>query len=100
MTVQTSLFDDVEDSVSSRRIHGLLMLYCTYLRVHALGAVLQLAQLVAALEHELVRAGDLAGGGGGAGAELLQLLVGARDVLRHRSARLQPAALADWKRTE
>lgn len=69
------------------------------LRVHALGAVLQLRQLVAALQHELVRARDLAGGRGRARAQRLQRRgAAARDVLGHRAVRLA-AAFADCTQT-
>lgn len=65
------------------------------LRVHALGAVFQLRQLVAALHHQHVRARHVGAGRARARAQLLQLRrAAARDVLGHRAARLA-AALAD-----
>lgn len=57
------------------------------LRGHALGALVQLAQLVAALQHLLVRARHLAG-------HRLHARR-ARHVLGHAAGRLA-AALADW----
>lgn len=65
--------------------------------LQSLGALLELAELVTALEHELVRARHLARGGGRARAQLLQRLAAAGDVLRDRSVRLQPTALTDYK---
>lgn len=69
------------------------------LRVHALGAVLQLRQLVAALQHQHVRARHVGAGRARARAQLLQLRRGpARDVLGHCAAGLA-AALADYGHT-
>jgi len=61
---------------------------------HALGALLQQIELLAALHGQLVRPADLRCGGGSPLAELLQ--IGPGYVPGHRSIR-PPALLANYK---